>query len=132
MDKKTERKNKINQVIVWPSRDEYFTIDSLIKSNPHMLTVSGSDITLRVRLSDAITKKSIVAPIGTLNSGKGRPKLAFALTPVTQNALDKAKSDGIILLDESKLIPIMEVTSKLNVNPNVVEVVPVLAYKATV
>ncbi len=132
MNKKTERKNKTNQVVSWPSRNEYFTIDSLIKSNQHMLTSSGSDITLRVRLSDAITKKQTVAPIGTLNCGKGRPKLAFAMTPVTQTALDKAKAEGIILLDESKLIPIMEIKSTITTEVMPVAVEPVKVNTNTV
>ena len=109
MNKKTERKNKTNQAIIWPSNNDYFTIDNLIASNQHMLTSSGSDITLRVRLSDAITKKNLVAAIGTRNCGKGRPKLAFAMMPVSQMALDKAKEEGIMLLDETKLIPIMQI-----------------------
>lgn len=121
MNRKTERKNKTNQVVSWPSRDEYFTIDSLKQTNPHMLTASGSDITLRVRLSDAITKKKTVVAVGTRNCGKGRPKLAFAMTPVTQTALDKAKADGIMLLDESKLVTIMEVKPVAETTPVAVE-----------
>lgn len=109
MNKKTERKNKTNQVITWPSNNEYFTIDSLGVINPHMLTATGSDITLRVRLDDAIKKKNLVAVIGTRNCGKGRPKLAFAMIPVTQTALDKAKSEGIMLTEDSKFIPVMQI-----------------------
>ena len=130
MNKKTERKNKTNQTVSWPSRDEYFTIDTLIKSNPHMLTSSGSDITLRVRLTDAITNKFTVASIGTLNGGKGRPKLAFAMTPVTKTALDKAISDGIILMDDSKLVTVMEVKPSTQTKP--VEVVPVKTHTVSV
>ena len=109
-DKKTERKNKINQVVSWPAHDEYFTIETLKQKNPHMLTSSGSDITLRVRLSDAITKDKTIAVIGTKNLGKGRPRLAFVMTPVNQVALDKAKADDIMLVDESKIVQIMEIT----------------------
>lgn len=117
MNKKTERKNKTNQIVSWPTRDEYFTIDNLIKANQHMITSSGSDITLRVRLADAITKKKTVAAVGTLNCGKGRPKLAFAMTPVTQMALDKAKSDGIMLIDDTKLVTIMEIKPITEIAP---------------
>ncbi len=132
MNKKTERKNKTNQSVTWPSHDEYFTIDSLIEINPHMITAPPkcSDITLRVRLSDAITKKKTVAVIGTLNCGKGRPKLAFAMTPVTQASLDKAKAEGIILLDETKLVTVMEMKPLTEVTP--VEVVPVQIHTAVV
>ena len=120
-DKKTERKNKTNQVVLWPAHDEYFTIETLKQKNPHMLTSSGSDITLRVRLSDAITKDKTVEVIGTKNLGKGRPRLAFVMTPVSTVALDKAKADGIVLVNESKLVQVMEV--KPTVTP--VEVTPV-------
>ena len=123
MNKKTERKNKTNQAITWPSNNEYFTIDSLIITNQHMLTDSGSDITLRVRLDDAIKKKNLVAVIGTRNCGKGRPKLAFAMTPVQQTALDKAKSEGIMLVDETKLIPFMQIKPVVVAEPEVVNVV---------
>lgn len=123
MNKKTERKNKTNQVISWPSHNEYFTIDSLIENNKHMITVSGSDITLRVRLSDAITKFKTVAAIGTRNCGKGRPKLAFAMTPVNQAVLDKAKIEGIMLIDDTKLIPIMEIKPIVEAEPEVPNVV---------
>lgn len=130
MNKKTERKNKTNQTVSWPTCDEYFTIDSLVKSNQHMLTASGSDITLRVRLSDAITKKFTVAAIGTLNGGKGRPKLAFAMTPVTKTALDKAKADRIMLIDDSKLVTVMEIKPVSQTSP--VEVTPVKTYPVAV
>ena len=129
MNKKTERKNKTNQVITWPANTEYFTIDSLIASNPHMLTQSQSDITLRVRLDDAIKKKNLVAVIGTRNCGKGRPKLAFAMTPVQQAALDKAKAEGIMLVDETKLVPIMQIKPVVEtetVNAPVVNTAPVV------
>lgn len=123
MNKKTERKNKTNQVITWPSNNEYFTIDTLSQSNQHMLTSSGSDITLRVRLDDAIKKKNLVAVIGTRNCGKGRPKLAFAMTPVQQTALDKAKSEGIMLVDESKLVPVMQIKPVVANEPEMVNMV---------
>ena len=120
-DKKTERKNKTNQVVSWPAHDEYFTIETLKQKNPHMLTSSGSDITLRVRLADAITKDKTVAVIGTKNLGKGRPRLVFVMTPVNQVALDKAKTDDIMLVDESKIVQVVEITP--TVTP--VEVIPV-------
>lgn len=109
-NRKTQRKNKTKQVITWPSHDTYFTIDSLVESNPHMLTSSGSDITLRVRLNKAITEEPFeVAVIGQKNCGKGRPQLVFAMRPVKQTAIDKAKSDGISI-DVNKLITVMEIS----------------------
>ena len=130
MNRKTERKNKTNQVVTWPTCNEYFTIDSLIETNQHMLTSSGSDITLRVRLTDLLENKKQAARIGTYNRGKGRPKNAYAMTPVTQMALDKAKADGIILLDETQLVPIMQITPTTETTP--VAVTPVKTYNNTV
>ena len=116
-DRKTQRKNKTKQVINWPSHDEYFTIPSLRESNSHMITSSGSDITLRVRLSKAITEEPYeVAVIGQKNCGKGRPQLVFAMRPVKQIAIDKARTDGINV-DINKLITVMEITPQTNITP---------------
>lgn len=114
--RKTQRKNKTKQVINWPSHDEYFTIDTLIASNNHMLTTSGSDITLRVRLNKAITDENLVAVIGQRNSGKGRPQLVFAMRPVKQSAVEKASNDGISI-SMAKVMPVMEVTNQPTITP---------------
>lgn len=108
--RKTQRKNKTKQVINWPSSDSYFTIDTLIASNNHMLTTSGSDITLRVRLNKAINDENLVAVIGQRNSGKGRPQLVFAMRPVKQSAIEKATNDGISI-SMAKVMPVMEITN---------------------
>lgn len=115
--RKTLRKNKTKQVVAWPSPDTYFTIDSLVESNPHMITTSGSDITLRVRLNKAITEENLVNVIGHKNSGKGRPQLVFAMRPVKQTAIDKAKTDGI-MIDVPNVVSIMDVTLKTNTPVN--------------
>src|SRR5208283_5494383 len=109
--RKTQRKNKTRQVIAWPSHDSYFTIDSLVETNPHMLTSSGSDITLRVRLNKAICDENLVAIVGQKNCGKGRPQLVFAMRPVKQTAIDKAKADGISL-DMPKIMAVMEISTQ--------------------
>jgi hypothetical protein len=109
--RKTQRKNKTRQVIAWPSHDSYFTIDSLVETNPHMLTSSGSDITLRVRLNKAICDENLVAIVGQKNCGKGRPQLVFAMRPVKQTAIDKAKADGISL-DMPKIMTVMEISTQ--------------------
>jgi len=113
--RKTQRKNKTKQVINWPSNDTYFTIDTLIASNNHMLTTSGSDITLRVRLNKAITDENLVAVIGQRNSGKGRPQLVFAMRPVKQSAIEKANTDGISV-SMAKVMPVMEITNQPTTN----------------
>jgi len=110
--RKTQRKNKTKQVIAWPSQDTYFTIDTLIASNSHMLTSSGSDITLRVRLNKAITEENLVAVIGQRNSGKGRPQLVFAMKPVNQSLIEKAASEGISI-SISKVMPVVEISAQV-------------------
>jgi len=119
--RKTQRKNKTKQVIAWPSHDTYFTIDTLIESNNHMLTTSGSDITLRVRLNKAVTEENLVAVIGQRNSGKGRPQLVFAMRPVKQTAVEKASTDGISV-SMAKVMPVMEITNQPATTPTVTPV----------
>jgi hypothetical protein len=119
--RKTQRKNKTKQVIVWPSHDTYFTIDTLIESNNHMLTTSGSDITLRVRLNKAVTEENLVAVIGQRKSGKGRPQLVFAMRPVKQTTVDKASTDGISV-SMTKVMPVMEITNQTTATPTVTSV----------
>ncbi len=118
--RKTQRKNKTKQVITWPSNEDYFTVKSLVAMNPHMLTSAPkpSDITLRVRLNRAIYGENLVAVIGHKNCGKGRPELVFAMKPVTQIAIDKAKADNI-MIDMPRLVTVMDISSqpKTNVTP---------------
>jgi len=119
--RKTQRKNKTKQVINWPSHDTYFTIDTLIESNSHMLTTSGSDITLRVRLNKAIAEENLVAVIGQRSSGKGRPQLVFAMRPVKQTAVEKASTDGISV-SMTRIMPVMEITNQTSSTPTVTPV----------
>jgi hypothetical protein len=117
-ERKTTRKNKTNQVINWPNADEYFTIKELVELNKHMLTsaTKGADITIRVRLSKAIEDKKI-ASIGSIHCDKGRPQLVFTQRPVSQLMLDKAKANGIMLVEESKIIEIMQINSTPSSSP---------------
>jgi hypothetical protein len=118
--RKTQRKNKTKQVITWPSNDDYFTVKSLVALNPHMLTSApkSSDITLRVRLSKAISEENLVGVIGHKNCGKGRPELVFAMKPVKQTAIDKAKADNI-MIDTPRLVTVVDIYSqpKVNITP---------------
>lgn len=115
--RKTQRKNKTKQVIIWPSNDDYFTVKSLVALNPHMLTSAPkpSDITLRVRLNKAINEENLVAVIGHKNCGKGRPELVFSMKPVKQTAIDKAKADNI-MIDTPRLVPVMDISSQPRIN----------------
>ena len=108
---KTIRKNNTKLSIIWPKNTEYFTIDTLIESNKHMLTASLSDITLRVRLKKAIEEEKIVSEIGYKNLGKGRPKLVFAMNPVLPSVLEKAEKDGITMKSPSS-VPVINVNSQ--------------------
>lgn len=125
--RKTQRKNKTKQVISWPSHDEYFTISDLIQSNQHMLTSAEkpSDITLRVRLSKAVSEENLVAVIGQKNSGKGRPQLVFAMRPVKQSVVDKANTNGISI-SMSKVMPVMEISTQ-TLRPTTSPVVNILS-----
>lgn len=127
-ERKTQRKNKTKQTITWPSIDGYFTIKQLVSMNPHMLTDSPkpSDITIRVRLSKAITELNLVAEIGSKNCGKGRPEKAYAMRPIRQIALDKAKADGI-MLDTTKLMTIMDVFPLTQTIPTVTPVTNIVS-----
>jgi len=102
--KKTQRKNNTNLTVVWPSASVYFTIKDLFNLNPDFVP-----ITLRVRLKKAIDSEKTVGVIGTTNPGKGRPCLVFAMRPVLQSVLDSAKSAGIQLDDQTKLVNVMTV-----------------------
>jgi hypothetical protein len=123
--RKTQRKNKTKQIIIWPSNDDYFTVKSLVALNPHMLTSAPkpSDITLRVRLNRAIYEEGLVGVIGHKNCGKGRPELVFAMKPVKQTAIDKAKTDNI-MIDTPRLVTVMDISSqpKVNITPVTVTV----------
>jgi len=113
--RKTLRKNKTKQVINWPSVDTYFTIDDLIGINQHMITQSGLDITIRVRLQKAIQEENLVAEIGQKNLGKGRPKLVFVMRPIKQSVVDKASADGISV-SMSKVMNVVEISSQPTVS----------------
>ena len=110
------RKNKTKQAIAWPT-SMYFTIQDLVKLNPKMLTASRSDITLRVRLTNAI-EDGKVAEVGSVSGGKGRPQKIFAITPVTQTVLNKIRADGLNVADGAdKLVNVISVATPVNTTP---------------
>lgn len=105
--KKTNRKNKTNLVVNWPTG--WFTVDSLLADNAEF-----EKITLRVRVNKALEDKS-VAVIGTLKGSKGRPKLVFASTPVSQQTLIDAKSAGTVLdNDTTNVMSVVDVKPSEN------------------
>jgi hypothetical protein len=115
-NKKTNRKNKTNLTVTWPSADKYFTIADLMETNKEFIP-----ITLRVRLKNAIDDGT-VAEIGTIHGGKGRPKLAFAMSPVTEDVLATARQAEVVLHDKYNTVKVLDVTSKPTETPVETEV----------
>ena len=108
MNQKT-RKNNTRQALVLPT-SSYFTIGDIVKLNQSMLTASKSDITIRVRLSNAIADGKVVE-LGSVPSTKGRPAKVFALPPVQPSTINKAKSERIHLVNNiDKLVNVLDVT----------------------
>ncbi len=105
---KTDRKNKTNLVVKWPTHGSYFTFEELVALNPDF-----KEITLRVRLEKSMKTDKIVSLIGTKNVGKGRPVMVIAMNPVTQEMLDKAYiKDEIQPPQNRPVVTIQNVTNK--------------------
>ena len=115
-NKKTNRKNKTNLTVTWPSADKYFTIADLMETNKEFIP-----ITLRVRLKNAIDDGTVVE-IGTIHGGKGRPKLAFAMSPVTEDVLATARQSEVVLHDKYNTVKVLDVTSNPTETPVETEV----------
>ncbi len=124
--KKTDRKNKTNLTVTWPSN--VFTIKELNASNPEFV-----EITLRVRMKKAIESGEITE-IGVLHNGKGRPTLVFVYGTPTKEHIEEAKNRQVILKDAST-VNVIKITNmpttvdifdrkitetKINVSNNVV------------
>jgi hypothetical protein len=104
--KKTDRKNKTNLTVTWPSNDTYFGVSELTNLNSDFIA-----ITLRVRLKNALDE-GVVTQIGTVHGGKGRPKLAFAMSPVTESALTAARAAGVVLVDKYNTVNVLDVKAE--------------------
>jgi len=103
--KKTDRKNMTNQVVTWPSADTYFTVESLLGNNSHIKA-----ITLRVKLNKSI-EDGTVSRLGTIHGGKGRPKVAYAMSPVSDKALESARSNEVLLEERYSTVNVMNINS---------------------
>ena len=106
-NKKTDRKNKTNLTVTWPSNDAYFGVSDLANLNKDFIA-----ITLRVRLKNALDE-GVVTQIGTIHGGKGRPKLAFAMSPVTEAAINSARTAGVVLNDKYNAVNVLEVKAEV-------------------
>ena len=104
--KKTDRKNKTNLTVTWPSNDTYFGVSDLTALNSDFIS-----ITLRVRLKNALDEGS-VSQIGTVHGGKGRPKLAFVMNPVNEAAINAARNAGVMLSDKFNTVNVLDVKAK--------------------
>ena len=107
-NKKTNRKNKTNLTIDWLSG--IFSIEDLASKNPQFVK-----ITLRVRLKNSISD-GMIAEIGTVHSGKGRPKKMYSMTPVTKKILEKAAASNVQLNEKYNIVPIVNVNTKTSNN----------------
>jgi len=90
--KKTDRKNKTNQTVTYPSC--IFTIKELQELNPEIITIS-----LRDKVKKAI-KNAEINVIGVLHNGKGRPTLVHVFGKISQSVIDFAKEKGVQLYKE--------------------------------
>jgi len=111
--KKTDRKNKTNLTVTWPSNDTYFGVSDLTALNSDFIS-----ITLRVRLKNALDEGS-VSQIGTVHGGKGRPKLAFVMNPVTEAAINAARTAGVMLSDKFNTVNVLDVKAESDTNERV-------------
>lgn len=114
--KKTDRKNKTNLVVTWPTN--VFTIEELNNANPDFV-----NITLRVRLKNAIDD-GLVGEVGYLHNGKGRPRIVLACTPITDKHILEAKNRGCVLKDGISV-------SVVNIDNKVVETTSVVEATST-
>lgn len=116
---KTDRKNKTNLVMKWPDLGKLFTIKDLMAINPDFI-----EITLRVRLDNAIKKSKTVAVIGYKNVGKGRPTMVLSMNPITQQLLDSAYATDIQPPEIRPTVTMMDVTTPISTAENIIVDIP--------
>lgn len=111
--KKTDRKNKTNQTVTYPSC--IFTIKELNELNPDIVTIS-----LRDKVKKAI-KRGELNVIGILPNGKGRPTLVHVFGSITKSIIDEAKSKGVHL-NRELLVEMVNINSSTKESVVVVDV----------
>lgn len=111
--KKTDRKNKTNQTVTYPSC--IFTIKELNELNPDIVTIS-----LRDKVKKAI-KRGELNVIGVLPNGKGRPTLVHVFGSITKSIIDEAKSKGVHL-NRELLVEMVNINSSTKESVVVVDV----------
>jgi len=121
--KKTGRKNRTKQTVTWPTG--YFTIKQLWQQNAGFI-----EITLRVRLNNAIEDKTIVQ-LGALKASKGRPNLVFTCAPVTDAVLESARTAGVTLDESFNSVKVATVNGTKPETVKTIEAVDAALEKAT-
>ena len=111
--KKTDRKNKTNQTVTYPSC--IFTIKELNELNPDIVTIS-----LRDKVKKAI-KRGELNVIGVLPNGKGRPTLVHVFGSITKSVIDDAKNKGVHL-NRELLVEMVNINSSAKESVVVVDV----------
>ena len=105
--KQTTHKNKSSQLLNLP-KTTYYTLQDVFDINPQFNDIF---ITVRVRHTKMIEAGKVVE-IGSIPGGKGRPPKVYAVTPVTQITLAKARANNINLVDNAdKLVNIINVNA---------------------
>ena len=103
--KKTDRKNKTNQTVKYPSC--IFTIKELNDINTDIVTIS-----LRDKVKKAINRGELNV-IGILPNGKGRPTLVHVVGPITKSIIEDAKNKGVHL-NRELLVEMVNINSSSN------------------
>lgn len=103
---KTGRKNNLNQVLILPSTG-YFSTEQLFEANPKML-----NITARTKFKFNYLNTGKVKELGYIQNAMGRPTKVYALAPISNEVINDAKANGIILKSEH----IVEKVTDINTN----------------
>ena len=112
---KTDRKNKVGLTINWPTIGECFTFKDLVVLNP-----TFKEITLRVRLDNAIKIDKKFAIIGYKKSPKGRPQMLLSMNPISQSLLDTVAEQADVMPPIT--VPVINIMSSDSLN----EVEPII------
>jgi hypothetical protein len=116
-NKKTNRTNKTNLQLKF--LNGYFTTKQMLKNNPDFVP-----ITLRVHMQNSI-EEGLIAEIGTLHNGKGRPQKIYTTVPVSNNVLEAALKAGVQLGEQYNTISVVDVdTNSISMEEPVVADMP--------
>ena len=63
--------------------------------------------------------EGVVTQIGTVHGGKGRPKLAFVMSPVTEAAVTAARAAGVVLVDKYNTVNVLDVKAQAETTEHV-------------